>query len=113
MLAIISGSVAFFAPEIGIEPLSGRPPTMRMRSMPHPVPPPNRRIIGLILGLVRYESGGIVGRPFAASRSLPGLRLPPPEVFPKRRLEPRGARIVAFADAGAASLVILFAARHA
>src|SRR5690242_318670 len=33
MLAIISGRVAFLAPEIGIEPLSGRPPTMRMRSI--------------------------------------------------------------------------------
>src|SRR5215470_10339978 len=32
-LAIISGSVAFLAPEIGIVPLSRRPPTMRMRSM--------------------------------------------------------------------------------
>src|SRR5690349_4690134 len=32
-LAIISGSVAFFAPEIGIVPLRLRPPMMRMRSM--------------------------------------------------------------------------------
>src|ERR1700733_1510241 len=32
-LAIIKGSVAFFAPEIGIVPLSGRPPTIRIRSI--------------------------------------------------------------------------------
>src|SRR5262249_39264989 len=32
-LAIISGSVAFLAPEIGIEPLSLRPPLMRIRSI--------------------------------------------------------------------------------
>ena len=32
-LAIISGKVAFLAPEIGIVPLSRRPPTMRMRSI--------------------------------------------------------------------------------
>src|SRR5207249_10081532 len=30
---IISGSAAFFAPEIGMTPLSLLPPTMRMRSM--------------------------------------------------------------------------------
>src|SRR5215813_15473312 len=33
-LAIISGKVAFFAPEIGLAPLSLCPPQMRMRSMP-------------------------------------------------------------------------------
>jgi len=33
MLAIISAGFAFFAPEIGIVPLSGRPPTIRMRSI--------------------------------------------------------------------------------
>src|SRR5215813_10176480 len=32
-LAIINGSVAFLAPEIGIEPLSLRPPLMRIRSI--------------------------------------------------------------------------------
>jgi hypothetical protein len=32
-LAIISGNVAFFAPEIGIVPFKLRPPMMRMRSM--------------------------------------------------------------------------------
>src|SRR3984957_4179827 len=40
-LAIISGSVAFFAPEIGIVPLRGRPPTILMRSMS--IPPRPRR----------------------------------------------------------------------
>ncbi len=34
--AIISGKAAFLAPEIGILPSSGCPPTMRMRSI---VPP--------------------------------------------------------------------------
>ena len=34
--AIIKGSVAFFAPEIGMVPLSRRPPTMRMRSIIYP-----------------------------------------------------------------------------
>src|ERR1019366_2927825 len=34
--AIINGSAAFFAPEIGMVPLSLLPPTMRMRSMPIP-----------------------------------------------------------------------------
>ena len=38
MLAIISGRVAFLAPEIGMVPDSGRPPTMRMRSMPRSCP---------------------------------------------------------------------------
>ena len=32
-LAIISGSAAFLAPEIGIVPLSGTPPVMWMRSI--------------------------------------------------------------------------------
>src|SRR5262245_14080260 len=32
-LAIISGRVAFLAPEIGMAPVSGLPPTMLMRSM--------------------------------------------------------------------------------
>ena len=32
-VAIINGSVAFLAPEIGIVPWSSRPPTMRMRSI--------------------------------------------------------------------------------
>ena len=41
-LAIISGSVAFFAPDIGMVPLSGRPPTMRMRSMSRPLLRPKR-----------------------------------------------------------------------
>jgi hypothetical protein len=31
--AIISGSAAFFAPEIAMVPLSGLPPTIRMRSI--------------------------------------------------------------------------------
>ena len=31
--AIISGRAAFFAPEIGMTPFSGWPPTMRMRSI--------------------------------------------------------------------------------
>jgi hypothetical protein len=35
-LAIISGRAAFFAPEIGIEPLSGAPPAMRIRSIAFP-----------------------------------------------------------------------------
>src|SRR5262245_39315976 len=35
-LAIINGSVAFFAPEIGIVPLRRCPPTIRIRSMPAP-----------------------------------------------------------------------------
>src|SRR5829696_3720882 len=36
-LAIISGSAAFFAPEIGMTPLSVPPPVILMRSMqPHP-----------------------------------------------------------------------------
>ena len=39
-LAIISGSVAFFAPEIGIVPSRRRPPTMRMRSITTPPPRP-------------------------------------------------------------------------
>jgi hypothetical protein len=34
--AIINGSAAFFAPEIGMVPLSLPPPTMRIRSMPFP-----------------------------------------------------------------------------
>ena len=36
---IISGSVAFFAPEIGMVPVSGRPPTIRIRSMITPAAP--------------------------------------------------------------------------
>ncbi len=32
-LAIISGRVAFLAPEIGMVPLKGLPPTIEMRSM--------------------------------------------------------------------------------
>ena len=35
-LAIISGSAAFLAPEIGIVPLSRLPPTILMRSMGQP-----------------------------------------------------------------------------
>src|SRR5258707_380517 len=34
--AIIKGSAAFFAPEMAMVPLSGLPPTIRMRSMPKP-----------------------------------------------------------------------------
>src|SRR5947209_19112893 len=42
--AIISGSAAFLAPEIGILPLSLLPPTIRMRSMkPHDNPVPKVR----------------------------------------------------------------------
>ncbi len=39
-LAIISGSVAFLAPDIGIVPLSRCPPTMRIRSMLAPLARP-------------------------------------------------------------------------
>ena len=77
MAAIISGRVAFFAPEIGIEPLSAFPPAMRMRSMP---PAPHAGTVpsgnpdcgrkpaashlttpGLAVSLVFAKSGGIVG----------------------------------------------------
>src|ERR1700722_739305 len=34
--AIIKGKAAFFAPEIGMVPLSLLPPTIRIRSMPKP-----------------------------------------------------------------------------
>jgi len=36
-VAIINGRAAFFAPEMAMVPLSGRPPTIRMRSMPSPL----------------------------------------------------------------------------
>src|SRR3954452_19942328 len=101
-------------------PFSGRPPTMRMRSMS---PPPNqkRQIIGLILGLVRYESGGIVGcglarilvriqprfgpprrRFFGASLD---LQLAALEVSPERRPQPLGARRVTLPVAGLAAVL--------
>jgi hypothetical protein len=46
-LAIISGSAAFLAPEIGIAPWSGAPPVMRMRSMVLPSGGPGRLGMGL------------------------------------------------------------------
>src|SRR3954451_11048576 len=44
--AIIKGSAAFFAPEIGMVPLSLAPPTMRIRSMPIPFAKPKYRARG-------------------------------------------------------------------
>src|SRR4051812_19428483 len=99
MLAIISGSVAFLAPEIGIEPLSGRPPTIRMRS----ICAPERRKPALTLRrlrpLVGEDSGGIVGPGFGL-RPLPRLRFAPLQIFPKRRAQALRPRLVALAGAG-------------
>src|ERR1700742_227085 len=44
--AIIKGNAAFFAPEIGMVPLSLLPPTMRIRSMPPPACLPYIKSIG-------------------------------------------------------------------
>ncbi len=54
-LAIISGSVAFFAPEIGIVPLRVRPPTIRMRSMLIPCGPCPDQTISISISRTRRE----------------------------------------------------------
>src|SRR3954469_24326559 len=97
---------------MGMLPLSGRPPTMRMRSMPCPRPAANRRIIGLILGVVRDKSGGIVSRTGDPGPAF-GLCFATLEIFPERSLEPLGARGVALAAAGWPALLIRLSAGHA
>src|SRR2546421_7008484 len=79
-LAIISGRVAFLAPEIGIVPFSGLPPTMRMRSMEFPVYP-----AGLSVLLVRDNSGGIVR--FRGFSAIARLALASLEVLAQCRLQ--------------------------
>ena len=86
MLAIISGSVAFLAPEIGIVPFSGLPPTMRMRSMKVPVGGLTWPVYPLSLSAANpAESWG--SRRFLAFRPAARLRLAALEVFPQRRLQ--------------------------
>src|SRR5215831_16415145 len=109
-LAIINGKVAFFAPEIGIVPLSLWPPWMRMRSMPPPRLPANARCSmnrggrarnartrrkvaapGLALLFMPANSGGIVGLggPCRAGARRAGFRLglAPLEILPQRRAQ--------------------------
>src|SRR5262245_55707253 len=109
-LAIISGSAAFLAPEIGIVPCNGRPPTMRMRSMsPHLLEPapaalvpgaPTATPLGVTVWFVGWKSGGIGSRRDGGVRALRGrpglgpplgLRLAAPEVFPQGRAQPGAA----------------------
>src|SRR5262249_39464319 len=91
-LAIIKGSVAFLAPEIGMLPLSLRPPAMRMRSMPPILRWKTRTSAGLGV-VLRRDSGGIVRlRGFAGlacgGRTRFALRLAAFEIFPQRRRQP-------------------------
>src|SRR5580704_520762 len=75
-LAIISGRVAFLAPEIGMVPWSGRPPTIRMRSMfqpPRPVPGPPDPSPTFPPGL-RRKSGAV---PISASAAATSSALRP------------------------------------
>src|SRR3954453_19387192 len=97
---------------MGMLPLSGRPPTMRMRSMPCPRPAANRRIIGLILGVVRDKSGGIVSHAGDPGPAF-GLRLAPLEIFPERGPQTLGARRVGLVAAGWPALLTLRCAGHA
>src|SRR5216683_1762225 len=119
-LAIISGSVAFFAPEIGIAPLSGRPPTMRMRSIlvcPRLVarPPiqvragpiqsgPNTAKVRFVAGILalpvalaarrgigRRGRRPVVGRFLAGRGPAARLRLAALEIGLERRRQPLGA----------------------
>src|SRR5580700_204255 len=97
-LAIISGKVAFFAPEIGMVPWSGRPPTIRMRSIfsaPAARRGPTRSAAYFPARIAaKVGSGpdiGIGGRHIlglAAAR----LLLAPLEVFPQARRQPRAPR---------------------
>src|SRR3954469_9160693 len=105
-LAIINGSVAFLAPEIGIVPVSGLPPTMRIRSIceyrprlwtPLGIPNefasspygPKNQYGNSAFMLVVANSAGIgarrrlAGRLLASVRPLPRLLLAPLEVFPQ------------------------------
>src|SRR4051794_31052631 len=87
--AIISGKAAFLAPEIGIVPLRGAPPRMRMRSIGVPLGPCRPPSIFGTLGGDRP----VVGlAPFGrrSCLSAPRLNLAPLQVFPKRRLQAVG-----------------------
>src|SRR5262245_42739318 len=105
-LAIISGNAAFLAPEIGIAPWSGRPPTIRMRSitMPPREPQPIAPCVksgqpavawarALVCLLLTGKSGGIKGlfrgiRIILTSRARPRLHLAALQVLPQRGAQP-------------------------
>ena len=111
-LAIISGSVAFLAPEIGIVPLSvlaaddanaihaplpgsgERPPTIYGHLAAEQKPEPAAGLPrGLAALLILANSGGIVGSRRRSARAVGGraafgLRLAALEIFPQRRGEP-------------------------
>ena len=97
------GKAAFLAPEIGIEPLRGAPPVMRMRSIPGPFEPTLG--LGLFSGFYRLLCPKLVRaalpprgiRGFGIRLRLLGglpaarLGLAPLEIVAQRRLEALGA----------------------
>src|SRR3984893_9330246 len=85
-LAIIKGGVAFFAPEIGIVPTSGRPPLIRIRSIA--LTPLSRAESSTPRpGAKQWRSVLIRGRVLALARAAARLRLAALEV-----LAPRGSK---------------------
>src|SRR5271156_4730140 len=94
MDAIISGSAAFFAPEIGITPLSAAPPRIFMRSIPLSLCPHR---IGRLNAATRAFSTSAPRiaerprlRPFGRprlGRSRAALRLAPLQILPQRHGE--------------------------
>src|SRR5580692_3690153 len=97
-LAIISGSVAFLAPDIGIVPWSGRPPTIRMRSIfsaPAAFSRPTRSAAYLPARIAAKVGNGSdigIGRRHILGLAAARLLLAALEVFPQRRRQPRAAR---------------------
>ena len=91
MLAIIRGSVAFFAPEIGICHRAG----VRRRCVCDPCPAPASAAYRLILRFVRDNSGGFVAGVACRHRQrCPGcLRLAALAVFPQRGRGPPGTAL--------------------
>src|SRR3954469_9437466 len=88
-LAIMRGKAAFLAPEIGIFPLSGAPPRMRMRSIGLPLgPSPRPLIVGaLVRAWLLSCLAPIRGR---GCLTAPRLNLAPFQVFPERRFQSVG-----------------------
>src|SRR5918998_6427622 len=90
-LAIIRGRAAFFAPEIGITPLSGAPPRITIRSIPKAPcagwSRPNR--VPLVFGRIALIRGGL-RRPGSVVPAITRLRLAALQVLPECRLEPLG-----------------------
>src|SRR4051794_31996550 len=65
--AIISGSAAFLAPEIGMVPLSVLPPTIRIRSMPFPAEIVRSWVASVVI-LRRFDGIAATGIDVASDR---------------------------------------------